>query len=279
MTNAARTATHWHPPAGAIDSHAHVVSKDRPIMSTRHKQPDHDVRVEDFIALLDANGMAGGVLTAPSFYGSDNSLLLSALDAFPTRLRGTVIVDPEGNLDDLEAMSRRGATGIRLNWIRRPTLPDFTTPAYARLFAAVRALDWHVEVFLEGERLPPLLSCLLKAGVKVCLDHFACPDPTRRLACEGFGMALDAVRAGNCWIKLSAPYRLSGADPRPYVDAMLAAGGENRLVWASDWPWVSYENQFNYQDCLDWTTDWVSDQGLREKIMVTTPRALFRFDG
>ena len=90
-------------------------------------------------------------------------------------------------------------------------------------------------------------------------------------------MALDAVRAGKCWIKLSAPYRLSGADPRAYVDAILAAGGEDRLVWASDWPWVSHENQFNYQDCLDWTADWISDQALREKILVTTPRTLFRF--
>ena len=268
---------HWHAPAGAIDTHAHVVSKDIPIQSTRHKQPDHDVRVEDFIALLDGNGMAGGVLTAPSFYGTDNSLLLAALDAYPDRLRGTVIVDPDVDHGALEAMSARGATGIRLNWIRRPDLPDFTTPAYARLFAAVRALDWHVEVFLEGERLPPLLAILRKAGVKVCLDHFACPDPSRQLACEGFRMALDAVRAGNCWIKLSAPYRLSGVDPRIYVDAILAAGGEERLVWASDWPWVSYENQFNYQDCLDWAADWISDQALREKILVTTPRALFRF--
>ena len=57
---------HWHAPAGAIDTHAHVVSKDIPIQSTRHKQPDHDVRVEDFIALLDGNGMAGGVQTPMS---------------------------------------------------------------------------------------------------------------------------------------------------------------------------------------------------------------------
>ena len=277
MKVAATGKPHWYAPAGAIDAHAHVVSKDIPIQSTRHKQPDHDVRVEDFVELLDANGMAGGVLTAPSFYGTDNSLLLRALDAYPDRLRGTVIVDPDIDHGLLEAMSSRGATGIRLNWIRRPALPDFTTPAYARLFAAVRALDWHVEVFLEGERLPPLLAILQKAGVKVCLDHFACPDPSRQLACEGFRMALDAVRAGNCWIKLSAPYRLSGVDPRTYVDAILAAGGVDRLVWASDWPWVSYENQFNYQDCLDWTADWISDEGLRKKIMVTTPRALFRF--
>ena len=57
--------------------------------------PKHDVTVEEFLGELDAHGISHAVLTAPSFYGTDNSLLLSALDAGAGRLRGTAIVAPE----------------------------------------------------------------------------------------------------------------------------------------------------------------------------------------
>jgi predicted TIM-barrel fold metal-dependent hydrolase len=85
------------------------------------------------------------------------------------------------------------------------------------------------------------------------------------------------VRDGNCWVKLSAPYRLGGADPQPYVDALLQAGGPQRLVWASDWPWLNHEGKFAYQDCLDWLTTWVPDDATRNIILADTPAELFGF--
>ena len=88
---------------------------------------------------------------------------------------------------------------------------------------------------------------------------------------------LDAIRAGHTWVKLSAPYRLRGAEPQPYVDALLATAGPERLMWASDWPWLGHEGQFTYQDCLDWLTTWVPDPTARHAILVQTPTALFGF--
>ena len=65
--------------------------------------------------MLDAHGISHGVLTAPSFYGTDDTLLLDALDRAAGRLRGTVIVAPDIDRAALEAMGERGAVGIRLN--------------------------------------------------------------------------------------------------------------------------------------------------------------------
>lgn len=260
----------------AVDCHAHVMRRDVPLIAERHSRPARDVPVEEFLEVLDRHGIARGVLTAPSFYGPDNAILLDALRRQPGRLRGTAIIDPEADpgLDDLE---RQGVVGIRLNWVRRARLPDIGSAAYRRLFDAVRERDWHVELFLEGEHLPEVLPVIRRSGAKLVLDHFGCPDPVAGVDSAGFRLVLAAVREGNCWVKLSAPYRLRGADPQRYVDALLQAGGPDYLLWASDWPWVGHEADCTYQSCLDWLHAWVPDDAARRLILADVPQRLFRF--
>ena len=89
---------------------------------------------------------------------------------------------------------------------------------------------------------------------------------------------LDGVRAGDTWVKLSAPYRQGGADVRRYVDALLDAGGPQQLVWASDWPFVSHEEKSRIGDCVQWLVDWVPDEAARRIILAETPVQLFGFD-
>lgn len=261
----------------AVDCHAHVMRVDAPLAPDRHSAPKRDCTVEDYLAVLDTHRISHGVLTAPSFYGTDNSLLLEALDRAGGCLRGTVIVDPDIDRASLAAMGERGAVGIRLNWIRRSTLPDVSAGDYRQLFAKMRKLDWHVEIYLEGPRLAKVLPAVRETGVKVVVDHFGSPDPVQGVACGGFKAVLDGVRAGDTWVKLSAPYRQGGADPRRYVDALLAAGGPQQLVWASDWPFVSHEDEVTYRDCLQWLVDWVPNKAARRIILADTPAELFGF--
>jgi len=250
--------------------------RDAPLAPDRHSAPKRDCTVEDYLAVLDTHGISHGVLTAPSFYGSDNSLLLDALDRAGGRLRGTVIVDPGIERVALAAMGERGAVGIRLNWVRRSTLPDVSD--YRQLFANVCELDWHVEIYLEGALLAKILPVIRDSGAKVVVDHFGSPDPVQGLACGGFKAVLDGVRAGDTWVKLSAPYRQGGADVQRYVDALLAAGGAQQLVWASDWPFVSHEDEVSYRDCVQWLVDWVPNEAARRIILTDTPTSLFGFD-
>ena len=265
------------PAVTAVDTHAHVMRRDLPLASERHSAPKRDVAVEEFIAVLDRHGISHGVLTAPSFYGTDNRLLLAALDAYPDRLRGTAIVAPDVDDEALAAMNARGVVGIRLNWIRRESLPDAGSAAYQRLFGRVRELGWQVEIYLEGPKLAAVLPQVRAAGVNVVLDHFAGPDPALGTADPGFRAALAGVRAGDTWVKLSAPYRLGGADPRRYVDALLDAGGGGQLIWASDWPFVSHEDTIRYPMCVEWLGEWIADAATRRRILADTPARLFRF--
>ena len=265
------------PSITAVDSHAHVLRRDAPLVAERHSQPLRDATADDFMALLDAHAISHAVLTAPSFYGADNSLLLEALDAYPLRLRGTVIVHPDVETRALEHLARRGVVGVRLNWVKRERLPDPAAADYRDLFARVRALDWHIELQVEGPKLADVLPVLRATGARVVVDHFGLPDPAQGLGCRGFRALVDAARAGDTFVKLSAPYRLGAADPQPYVDALLAAA-PRQLVWASDWPFVSHESTNRYDRCLEWLRAWVPDAAARRTILIDTPARLFGFD-
>jgi predicted TIM-barrel fold metal-dependent hydrolase len=262
----------------AIDAHMHVLRRDAPLVAQRHSKPARDATVDELVAVLDAHGVSHALLTAPSFYGADNSLLLEALDAYPLRLRGTVILNPDVDERALAKLARRGVVGVRLNWVRRDTLPDLASGGYPELLARVRALGWHVEVYLEGPKLARVLPQLRGAGVTVVLDHFAAPDPAQGVRDPGFVEALRGVRAGDTYVKLSAPYRLGGADPQPYVDALLAAGGPAQLVWASDWPFVGHEEAVRYRACVDALEAWIPAAATRHVVRVETPARLFGFD-
>ena len=261
----------------AVDCHAHVMSVSRPLSPERHSAPKRDVTVEEYIGVLNKHGISHGLLTAPSFYGSDNTLLLEALSANPDRLRGTAIVEPSIDSDALNALQTQGICGVRLNWIKREFIPDASSSSYQRLFSKVRDAGMHVEVFLEGSKLVSVLPHIRNTGVNVVLDHFGCPNAGDGVNGAGFRQVLDAVASGDTWVKLSAPYRLGGADPQAYVNALLLAGGAQRLMWATDWPWVGHEEDVTYQQCLDWLYEWVPDNETRRTILADTPLELFGF--
>ena len=260
----------------AVDAHAHVLKRDLPLVAHRHSAPKRDASVEEYVALLDENGVSHGLLTAPSFYGSDNSLLTASLRKFPRRLRGTAIVDPAITDEALAALDAAGVVGMRLNWFRRDVLPDLAAADYRRLLERIGALEWHVEIYLEGAKLAAVLPTLRAAGVRIVVDHFGSPDPARGVRCPGFQAVLEGVRAGDTWVKLSAPYRLGGADPQTYVDALLAAGRQ-QLVWATDWPFVGFEDVITYRQCVQWLHAWIPDADTRRIIVADSPARLFGF--
>src|SRR3712207_3768781 len=101
-----------------VDSHVHVFLRDLPLTPGHRHAPEHDATLEMLLGMFDQHGVTHALLTAPSFYGTDNSFLLAALRAEPRRLRGTVIVDPSFGTDRLMAMHQEGVVGIRFNYLQ-----------------------------------------------------------------------------------------------------------------------------------------------------------------
>ncbi len=261
-----------------VDTHAHVFARDLPLVSERRFTPERDRLLATYLDLLDRHGISHGVLTAPSFLGTDNSYLLGALAEAAGRLRGTVTVEPTVGLPALRDMDRLGVVGIRLNLYKRSDVPDLASAAYRRVLRHVADLDWHVEIYAEGPKLPPLLAALDRAGVKAVLDHFGSPDPREGVRCAGFAALLRALEGGRTWVKLSAPYRLGGADASAYARRLLAEGGPERLLWGSDWPWTQHDASLNYATTREWLEAWMPDATARRTIEWETPARLFRFD-
>ena len=260
-----------------VDTHAHIFRRDLPLSSGYRHAPQYDATLQQYLQLLDTHGIAYGVLTAPSFLGTDNSHLLAGLAAANGRLRGTVIVDPETPRHELETFDEHGVIGIRLNLFRKTDVPDLNSPQYRSLFETCAALDWQVEIYDEGPRLAHWLPLIMATGVKVVVDHFGSPDPAAGVNCAGFRYILKQFATGRLWVKLSARYRVGNILAADCARLLLQEGTAKRLVWGSDWPWTQNESGRTYGECLHWLEQWIPDATDREIILGVTARQLFHF--
>lgn len=265
--------------APLIDCHAHVFDERMPVCPDAWTVPDYAFTVDDLLARLDAHGVTHAVLSGLSISGEYNDYTIRALRAHPRRLRGTAIIKAPASLYLMEQMQADGIVGLRLQLARRSRLPDLDSFEYRMLLRRVRDMDWHVQVAVEGERLPQVLEPLLAAGVKVVIDHFGHPDPADPLGCPGFAAMLRAVDRGACWVKLSGGFRLPGTaawrdDPEGDLDtiaqtvasSLLERVGADRLLWGSDAPFVGYEDRLSYDQVLASFRTWVPDPAMRRRI-------------
>jgi predicted TIM-barrel fold metal-dependent hydrolase len=262
------------PDSFKIDAHVHVFTADMPLIDNPRHAPKYSFTHEELIATLDENGVDRAVIAAASPWGDYNDYILAALRAHRERLRGTAIFRGPVERLALEAMSREGFVGVRLPFIGLPELPDITTFNYRSLFRRLADLDWHVHPHVEGEDLPKILPTLEASGVKIVVDHLGRPDPKAGINSEGFKALLRSIERGRTWVKVSGGYRL-GPQAREYARELLRVAGPDRLVWASDCPFVGCEQQVRYQDTIDWLIDCVPDQAQRRKIFGETALKLY----
>jgi predicted TIM-barrel fold metal-dependent hydrolase len=260
-----------------IDGHAHVFRRDLPMVAGRRYAPDYDATIEDYIARLDRFGFSHGVLVQPSFLGTDNSFILTALRLYPDRLRAIAVVDPEVGDGELDELQEAGVVGLRLNLIGRPTDICFE-PRWQALFERVAKRDWQIEIQRSMDDLATVLPVLLESGARVMVDHFGLPggpiDPDKP-AHRDFLALLGHERL---WVKLSAPYRarLDLDDARAAFDHLrIAAGSDERIVWGSDWPHTQHEAANDYPGQLAWLNAVIPDEGLRQRIVSINPSNLF----
>jgi predicted TIM-barrel fold metal-dependent hydrolase len=257
-----------------IDAHVHVFTTDMPLIDNPRHAPTYSFTHEKLIATLDENGVDRAVIAAASPWGDYNDYTIAALRAHPKRLRGTVILKPTVDRYALEAMGRDGVCGVRLPFIGLPTLPDITSFEYRAFFRRLADLGWHVHPHVDGEDLPKILPTLEASGVTIVVDHLGRPDPRTGVKSEGFQAMLRAIDKGRTYVKVSAGYRL-GPQAVDYARELVRRAGTDRLVWASDCPFVGHEGQFSYRSTLDWLAECVPDAAARAKVQGATALQLY----
>ncbi|MBK5000573.1 amidohydrolase family protein [Pseudomonas sp. S31] len=269
-------------PLTAIDSHAHVFSRGLDLASERRYAPTYDAPLGDYLGQLQAPGFSHGVLVQPSFLGTDNRYLLSALQSVPGQLRGVVMLDRDVEREALDDMARLGVRGVRLNLMGQ-ALPDLTDAEWRPLFERIGEQGWHLELHRQVADIPTLVRALEPYGLDIVIDHFGRPDARLGLGQPGFAELLTLGGKGRVWVKVSGVYRLAGtpeqnlAFARQALGALEAHYGAERLMWGSDWPHTQHEATVSFGSVVEQFEALGCSADLRRALLVETARDLFGF--
>lgn len=263
-------------PTGAVDTHSHVIGGP-PFVAQRSYTPP-PASAAQYLAMLDATGMAYGVLTQVSVHGTDNSLLVDALTHNRRRLRGIAVIAPDASDAERRALADAGVVGLRLNVLYGGGI------GFDRLAdhgALCREMGWHLQLLIDAGELPKLARDLARLPVPFLIDHMGHFPTSRGVDDAGFHTLCALVRDG-AWVRLSGAYRTT-VDGPPYDDtiafaqALIAASAE-RCVWGSDWPHVAnWGTMMTVADLLDLLARWVPDDEMRRRVLVDNPHRLFGF--
>ncbi|HEX3575599.1 MAG TPA: amidohydrolase family protein, partial [Rhodopila sp.] len=252
-------------PPGACDTHAHVCGP----FSTYEYAAERlytppDATWPMYRRMLDTLGVERAVLTQPSVYGTDNTALVDALAVGGKAVRGVAVVEP--SIDDaaLRALDAAGVRGVRINIVdRRENRNVLVLDELMPLARRIAPLGWHIEFLLQADAVPDLAETCAKLPVPVVLGHLGYVHADKGGAANpGFQALLRWLGAGQCWVKLTGPYRISAeevpyGDVTPMAQALVAAAPE-RLLWGTDWPHVMMKKRMpNDADIADLLLDWV----------------------
>lgn len=251
--------------APLIDCHAHVWDASLPFAADAWSRPDYCYTAEDFLADMDAQGVAFGVIAGASLFGRNHAYTLAAL-ARHSRLRATLVYDPALDEEQLGRMGAQGVTGMRLQWFRLP-VDELAGPEFARSAAALHALGMHFHLNIDGERFAEVAPSVAAFGVNLVIDHFGWHDPAARLAEPSYRAMLRLLERANVWVKLSSGFRRPDIDlPGEYAQDLLRRFGPAKLLWGSDAPFVGHEHAIDYPGTLALFRRWVPDAGDRRAI-------------
>lgn len=268
-------------PQGATDCHVHVFGpSQRYSYSPQRGYTPPDSTVDDLLLMHQQLGIERVVLTQPSVYGTDNSAILDAMATMPERARAVVALPATVGDDELAELDRAGVRGIRLNLDNVGGMP-IRLEEVPEMALRIADLGWHIEFLFPGADLVELAPLLSSLAVPVSVAHFAYMPLDVSYA--PFKELVRLVREEKLWVKLSAPNRLSATDLPPYDDVAplahaLVDANPDVLMWATDWP---HPNKFgdmpNDADLLDAFGEWITDDGLRKKILVDNPARVYGF--
>jgi predicted TIM-barrel fold metal-dependent hydrolase len=276
------------------DTHVHIVGPlDRYPQAVGRTYLADVATLKQLARVSAARAIRRFVVVQPSFYGTDNSLLLESLDALAGRGRGVAVIDPKiTSARMLSGMAAQGVCGLRLNFYSplRETAP--LTERFEAIAGPAYELGWHVEVIAPIDMLVENAALLRNARVPVVIDHYGLFGNVRPSQSQGIAL-LALLAKPHVWIKLSAPYRVS-TDPlatRPdatWLKALLKAAPD-RSLWGSDWPHtppheehkggavISPYRPLRYETLVD---QFIADTGseqLAECILAENPARIYGF--
>ena len=271
-------------PEGACDTHGHLFgpASRYPWNPARGYTPP-DALPAAYEALHAALGVSRGVLTQPSVYGTDNRCVLDYVSMNLHRMRAVVAVGPDIDDKALGALHEQGARGIRVNVADPGGNPFASFSQIEQLAHRLKAMRWHIELLLHVHQMDDMIADIRRLPVDISVGHLGYMPAAFSLAHPKYQTFLALVAQGRCWVKLTAPYRITALQRTPYTDVApfahaLVACRPDRILWGSDWPHpICPVPMPNDGDLADHLADWVPDEMTRRRILVDNAAELFGF--
>lgn len=268
-------------PAGATDCHAHVFGPQSrfPYLPGAAYIPP-DATPQNFADMLTAIGCQRAVLVQPSVYGPDNACMVAALKSGVFNFRGIAVVEPNVSDKELQTLHDAGVRGIRINLASETE--GLTLADGERLAPRLKEMGWHLQFFLDLEKMPQAEALLASLKINIVIDHFAKCQAANGVDAPAFQALLRLVKRDNVHAKLMGAYFLSKNKPQyPEVTPLaraMAAAAPDRMLFGTDWPHPAAREQMPDDGTLaDMFGAWVPDEALRKKILVDNPARLYGF--
>src|SRR4029079_9767879 len=161
-------------PEGACDTHAHICGpQSRFAYAAARIYTPPDALVPDYVRLLRTLGCGRAVLVQPSVYGTDNTVLVGALEdlrAAEIECRAGAVVDAGVTDSELDRLHRAGIRGVRFNLVDVAN-PQAGVPldAMRRLASRTAGRRWHTELLVHADDFPDLDAMFADWPVDVVL--------------------------------------------------------------------------------------------------------------
>ena len=263
-------------PAGTVDTHFHVFAAGAPLATPRNYTP-WMMTLDDWLGFAAALSVDRGVVVQPSVYGRDNDVLLAALGACPDRLRGVAVVDPGASDSEFNRLDAAGVRGVRIN---TRNVGGLSIDRVEEIGRRIAPLGWHIQLQVDSSSLEALDWVVARCPVPIVIDHLGLiPVGDRSARDPRLADLLDVLKTGRCYVKLSAPYRLTRTESYRGVDAVVAAilnVRPDRLIWGSDWPhtelWRAMPDDANL---VDLTQVWLGNDENRRLVFVENAARIY----
>ncbi|MFF1758880.1 amidohydrolase family protein [Streptomyces sp. NPDC058266] len=267
----------FHVPPNSCDTHFHVFEPGyASVADPLYSFPDGTL--DQYLRVTHHLGIDRIVLVQPTYYGTDNSLLVDVLRKAGPQCRGVVRIEEDASDQELDRFDVLGVRAIRLDLFARASWSTPDLIAYIRRMAdRARPRGWHLQFYTPGTVVRDLLPFFADLEDTFVIDHMGYMKESDGLTSTDFERLVRILGHGSCHIKLSGPYRIAQDKPLSSVSPLgraLVSARPDRLVWGSDWPHL-INGQRDTGELLNLLADWAPTERDRQQILVDSPQRLF----
>lgn len=285
-----------------VDAHLHLfkpLTDDYPrAIFEGMTPPERDEPAERLLSAMDEAGIDKAVVVALS---KEDRYLGEVLNEYPGKFVGVAVHDFEVE-DPVASLRKRvekiGIQGLRLYGLEANPEDEPEAMAAFPLLEAMRELDVKAWFYGPPDQVRALDKCLeVLPGLKVVMNHLAfLPNMEAELRIDEYGrprfdislppdglelVESVAAKHDSMYVLFSGHYAFSGSE-YPYPDLTDVASrihrafGAERMMMASDWPWI--REQPGYGETLALVDHLLPDIPDSERDMIRGGTALSIFD-